>query len=974
MRKLFVAAAILVVAGLIVFFAVSQEGAESSPSASPEKLGASKPAPRTVRVVQAGNPADVGARGTAEAGSTPSLSQAPSEQDGVLEVVVMAGEKPVAGAEVKLYWRGPRDPNLGEVSWRLASTGTTNAEGYARLASKPGGYQVAVHVQGYASLLRDVVRPYGERRTFLRLTLQAGQVLTGRTVVRGTEEPLPMVELALTAHGRQLDRWENAASPAEERVYGSSDARGNFRVEGLAPGSYALEARAPGHARAVMRSVQVPASGPLTVGLQVAAVIEGFVEDAQGAPVADAQVQVGGRVPQVTTSGQGGGFSVEIEPGSYTLSARRGEEAGSLDGPVTVSAGKTLRDLKIRLGQGAVMEGRVVTRTSGEPISGASVDVSPAGRNGDSGRAVTDGTGHFSVSGLAPGSYDLVASAPGFTSETRRRLTVASGERFSLEIPLTGTGAVEGTVTDPDGVPVQGVQVKGGAVWGGSLGSTTAQARTDAGGHYRIEGLTAGPIRFTATREGAAQGEMRGAVVKEGGTERLDFILKETGTVEGVVRAAKGRLPVEALSVVALEIGGLHIRFGSSGLARTDLDASGHFQMSLPPGRYGLRVTPREQPNVSKVETVEVRVEAGQTSRVELTWAGETSDSALLRGVVLEPEGAPSVEATVMMSTSMGLGSMGMMAMADEEGRFSFSLPSEQGTSASSLKLTASNGGRKGELVVKPGEQEVVVKLQSSASLRGQVVRYSGSAPVQGFTLSIQPQARSRFPAGGGTWEFPGDRFDVKDVPAEPVKVSVRAQDGSMGEALVSLTSGASADVQVVLKATAGVRGRLVEVVSKKPASGSVYVEGRSAGSDALGAHSSPDGRFTLQGLNSGEHTLVFRTSPIHPRERRTVTLTEGQVLDLGDIAIATSDTPTVSVGLVLGRGGGSLLIQEVKPGSPAARAGIQVGDVLVALGGKPVKDLIDAQTALVGPQGTSVVITVRSGGSERTVTLIFGP
>ncbi len=96
----------------------------------------------------------------------------------------------------------------------------------------------------YAPLLRDVVRPYGEARTQLRLSLEAGQSLTGRTVVRGTNEPLPLVELALTAHGRKLEPWQSAEAPAEERVYASSDERGNFRVEGLAPGQ--LPAGGPG--------------------------------------------------------------------------------------------------------------------------------------------------------------------------------------------------------------------------------------------------------------------------------------------------------------------------------------------------------------------------------------------------------------------------------------------------------------------------------------------------------------------------------------------------------------------------------------------------------------------------------------------------------------------------------------------------------------------------------------------------------
>ncbi len=253
-----------------------------------------------------------------------------------------------------------------------------------------------------------------------------------------------------------------------------------------------------------------------------------------------------------------------------------------------MSAGKTVRDVRVRLGQGAVLEGRVVARASGAPVAGASVDVSPFGDNGDSGRAVTDGTGHFSVSGLAPGSYDVVVSAPGFSPTTRRGLTVASGERFPVDLQLAGTGSVEGQVRDGAGQPVAGAQVVGGNRWGGGLGNTPAESRTDAEGHYRLDGLAAGRLYLTARREGSTLGVGQSVEVTEGGTAQADFTLEETGTVEGVVRAASGSLPAEPLTVRAFQHG--PNRFGPSDMGRTEVDASGGFRMTLPPGTYGLSV------------------------------------------------------------------------------------------------------------------------------------------------------------------------------------------------------------------------------------------------------------------------------------------------------------------------------------------------------------------------------------------------
>ncbi|MFL5349639.1 MAG: carboxypeptidase regulatory-like domain-containing protein [Hyalangium sp.] len=354
MRKLILVTALLVAVGFVLFW-IRSGGAEDSsaprPGADSGSTQASAPAGRAGTVLQPESPEDVSAKGSADPGSTPALAQAPSEQDGVLEVEVVAGEQPVPGANVRLYWRGPRDPNLNEVSWRLASTGATDARGRARLASRPGSYLVAVRAQGYAPLRRDVVRPYGEARTLLRLTLVPGQGLTGRTVE-----------------------------------------------------------------------------------------------------------------------------------------------------------------------QGSALEGRMVARGTGAPIAGASLDVSPHDSNGDSGRAVTDATGRFSVEGLAPGSYDLVASAPGFSPLSRRALTVAAGERFPVELQLQGSGAVEGHVRASAGQPVPGAQILGGERWAGSVISAPAEARTDAEGHYRLEGLPVGPQSLTARREGATLGVAHPVSITEGVT------------------------------------------------------------------------------------------------------------------------------------------------------------------------------------------------------------------------------------------------------------------------------------------------------------------------------------------------------------------------------------------------------------------------------------------------------------------------
>ncbi len=77
-------------------------------------------------------------------------------------------------------------------------------------------------------------------------------------------------------------------------------------------------------------------------------------------------------------------------------------------------------------------------------------------------------------------------------------------------------------------------------------------------------------------------------------------------------------------------------------------------------------------------------------------------------------------------------------------------------------------------------------------------------------------------------------------------------------------------------------------------------------------------------------------------------------------------------------RGGGTqehgLLLVRVEPDSPAAKAGLLIGDILVALDGQPVQDAEDLQALLRGERvGKSVPASIIRGGSAQTVQVTIG-
>jgi hypothetical protein len=878
MRKRTVAVVVGLGLGLLLLLTLHSREAQAPSGDTPAVSSGPRRTERGVRPARTDEPEVLP---TAEAGGTPPLANPATEADGVLLVEVFSKERPVSGASVRLYWRGPRDPNLGEATWRLAGSGSTDAQGRVRLPSRPGNYLVTARAPGQSTQSRDVVRPQGEALTRLRLVLEAGHSLSGRTVVKGTGEPLPLVELSLVPHGRKLKPWEDVEAPVEERVFAHSDARGSFRLEGLAAGTWLLRAEAPGHGPELLNEVRVPAEGPLEIALTRAGIIEGFVVDAEGRPAPGAEVRVsGGLTQQVVTTGQGGGFSTEVEAGAHTVSARRGDEAGALDTPVVVAAGGTVRDVRVRLGASALLEGRVVARTSQAPVVGATVDVSPAGLNGDSGRTVTDAEGRFSVGGLAPGLYDVVVAATGFSDAIRQALTLAPGERFLVDFELSGTGAVEGTVRDVAGQPLAGVRVEVSERWTPEgLSSTPIEARTNAEGHYRLEGLASGRVALFAHREGASAGQGRSLFLEEGSTARADFTLEEPGTLEGVVRLASGRWPDRPLQVYAYPERPGVLGEGDSGHA--EVGSAGTFRMLLPPGLYEVTAELPEDDSLQQRQPVMVTVEAGKTAHVELTLEASGQARALLRGRVLEPDGTPSPSATLIGLGPSDTDMPHFWAYSDAEGRFQHSIAAE-----ASLTVRASNGGRLGVAQGVRAGQEVVVRLQPAASIRGRVVRTHG-APVRGFTLSVLPLEPGSSPWMWSDQEFPAERFELKDVPGESVKVEVRTRDGARGTASATLAPGASAEVEIVLRDMARLSGRAVDAMTGAPLAGaSVFVSPGEA--SRFHALSGADGRFLLEGLPAGE-LMLFIFSLDAARTHRTVVLEAGQALELGNVPVDMS-------------------------------------------------------------------------------------
>jgi putative serine protease PepD len=79
-------------------------------------------------------------------------------------------------------------------------------------------------------------------------------------------------------------------------------------------------------------------------------------------------------------------------------------------------------------------------------------------------------------------------------------------------------------------------------------------------------------------------------------------------------------------------------------------------------------------------------------------------------------------------------------------------------------------------------------------------------------------------------------------------------------------------------------------------------------------------------------------------------------------------------LGVSVGDADGGAQIQSISSGSPAARAGLEVGDVVTKIGDRTIANSEDLVGAIQSSQvGAQLNLTVRRGGSERTVTVTVG-
>jgi hypothetical protein len=306
-------------------------------------------------------------------------------------------------------------------------------------------------------------------------------------------------------------------------------------ISGLYDGTYVVEASLDGYAfdpptRTVTVNGAVVTGQDFTSrpGIAIAGTVTGAGTEAVTISLVGPEPL---RSTRTTTTDVGGNYRFwNIDPGRYLV-------VPSLAGGWTFTPANTLVTVAGTSLSGPNFTATAPTHALGGRIVGALAAGVTITLSGDaSGVFVTDGTGNYAFTGLAPGSYVLTPSSPGY-SFTPAQYTVAMGlaDRTGFNFTSTATHRIAGRIS---GDVLEGVTVT-------LSGPSTGTASTDASGYFEFGDLVDGNYTVTPSRDGYTFGPAARTLAVLGANVTTSFTATAaplptyaiSGSVSGAVQA-----------------------------------------------------------------------------------------------------------------------------------------------------------------------------------------------------------------------------------------------------------------------------------------------------------------------------------------------------------------------------------------------------------------------------------------------------
>jgi protocatechuate 3,4-dioxygenase beta subunit len=585
-----------------------------------------------------------------------------------------------------------------------------------------------------------------------------------------------VLETGITIRGHVRDRSGNGIADAAIGGIGSgrpqarSEADGSYVLAGLEAGTYALFVSAPGFGGASRGEVFAGTTGgEADFVLDAVGTVTGVVVDDKSRSVEsyavsfdskDSRHDGRGRRGQLVNAADGR-FEVDVGPGEYVATISSDDHGEGIVPNVRVTSGATTDVGQVRLGNGGLLRGVVVT-TDGAPVAGAAVQAgrSEAYFNGMN-QAQSDANGSFGMRGLPAGKIDVLAQHPSFADGHAAGIDIDPAKGYSeTKIVLGRGGRIEGFARRRDGSPLAGASVwfEPARIEGREILSGSLRQPVGFDGSFSIERVPPGHgnVVLSSHAERDQNNRSSHAVpveIREGETTSLDLVSRDVQVSGRVSRAGiaapgvrlrlSGRWPAHANGSATTAEDGTYSLTGTAGPATLAITAAdgksdhGWRQVILPDvDAYTLDLDIRSGASVAGI-VVDEETGSAVSGALVIVARESSHDGANLRDARTDADGRFRVE--------VAPGDYVVRAGAD-------------GYAISRVKVAVRETGA-----------DLRLALVRGRVLRGRVIDASGR-PAAGVTVVATPVEDEREPSDG-TETLPDGSFRLTRLMTRPYNI-----------------------------------------------------------------------------------------------------------------------------------------------------------------------------------------------------------
>lgn len=751
------------------------------------------------------------------------------------------------------------------------------------------------------------------------------------------QENAPVAGARISIQPKTLEGMLGSAGESVEPLVLFSDKDGRFNVDNIVPAIYSATASAAQFIPNTKASLRVNPSEDtqITIVLSRGGVkLFGTIQDIGGGPIPQTIVQShrwdGFKIstlmaaPASTVSDDNGEYELWLAPGSYSIDVTHADYVSSGE---TIMLPNQEHRLDFVMTPSAVVEGIVVSKSTGEPIANALVtsqdidDEMPLKGVGLTGSVRSNDKGEFILRNLGNGSTQLFAIAKNAVSTSPTIVDLSVAETVTdVVLELDDAFTISGFVVqdDDDAEPLADVILGAFNFSPGVLIAATEPS--DESGYFEIHGVSPGFYNVGAAGDDRVPNLLGTSVtVKDSNIEDVVVKIRKGYTLRG--RIEPPGVAAISLSVNAEKIGLMDIiNVVSAAIAKTTSNPDGTFTLhGVDSGSFDL-VASTEDGTDGKIpvqvkgdlENLVIPLETRAKARGRVT---DTQGNAVVGASVLYER-----DQTKKVSFSMDASSWrANQSITGPDGRYEIKGIKPGNYKVEVEEYELANALPKISIKDKENPSDLDIKVRAkSESIEGKVIGPDGQAVPDAWVSVVSSDKYSDSDENYALSDESG-RFTIKNLAKGEYTLEAEGLRGSAKQKVENAQTGSL--VTIRLANLGKVEGRVTN------AQGPIETfTVRSIGpTNRKVSIVNAEGRFTLPKLNTGDYRIQVENRK--GQGETSVTIKEGESVE---VDITLGEFGSVYGQLVDGQTGEALAGYTVMAATRGSSSGGQaVADML---------------------------------------------